>query len=205
MIAIVDYGTGNLRSVTNAFDTLGYQAQIVAKPEMLNTSSAIVLPGVGAFGDGMKHLHAAGWVDALTDQVIHKTKPFLGICLGMQLIAASGMEHGYNKGLNWVSGVVDRLPNKNTDLPIPHIGWNDVIFSKNSKLFANLGESQTFYFVHSYALTPDNANVISGQCEYGSKFAAAIEQDNIWAVQFHPEKSQKAGLKIFENFIKEFE
>lgn len=129
-IVIIDYGMGNLRSVKNAFDILGEEAQVSDNPETLRTADRIVLPGVGAFGDGMYNLVAAGWIDILEDEVRHKKKPFLGLCLGMQLLADRGTEHGIHDGLKWIPGVVERIPETDTSVRIPHIGWNDVSFVK---------------------------------------------------------------------------
>jgi imidazole glycerol-phosphate synthase subunit HisH len=200
-VAIINYGMGNLRSVVNAFTAMGCAAAIVDHPEDLKAAEMIVLPGVGAFGDGMFNLKAMGWVEALEDEVRRKGKPFLGICLGMQLLATVGLEHGRHEGLNWIPGVSKRVSTGALNLRVPHIGWNDTRFLHTDGLYRGLGESQTFYFVHSYVLAPEDRNVISGLCDYGEEFAASIEVDNIYATQFHPEKSHKAGLAILKNFM----
>jgi imidazole glycerol-phosphate synthase subunit HisH len=199
MIAIIDYGMGNLRSVANAFEALGAEAKIAAEPAALREASGIVLPGVGAFGDGMRNLHERGFVEELQDQVIDGGKPFLGLCLGLQLLGTTGFEHGTHAGLGWIPGVVDRL-RAPSDIRVPHIGWNDVRFVKTDGLYAGLGEKQVCYFVHSYAFHPEDRSVISGLCDYGGDFVASVSRENIHATQFHPEKSHKAGLAMLRNW-----
>jgi len=202
-IAIIDYGMGNLRSVANAFNAIGYLASIVQNPNDLSQASHIVLPGVGAFGDGMKNLRLSGWLDVLEREIIEKRKPFLGICLGMQLLATMGTEHGLYEGLNWISGTVKKIESNDPQIRVPHVGWNDVLFLKKSGLYKDLENSQAFYFVHSYVLDiKDKSSVVSGLTSHGIEFISSIEKDNIYATQFHPEKSQKIGLKVLENFIK---
>ena len=202
MIAIINYGMGNIQSVFNAFQVIGENVTVVNSPGQLHEASAVVLPGVGAFGDGMKSLVEQGFVESLRENVLEKGKPFLGICLGLQLLATAGNEHGHHAGLDWVKGVVDRLSVSpaSAGLRVPHIGWNDVRILKKEGLFAGLGEVQTFYFVHSYVLQPEEPQVVSGVCSYGEEFAAGVETKNIYATQFHPEKSHKAGLQILKNF-----
>ena len=202
-IAIIDYEMGNLRSVANAFDAIGYGASIVQNPNDLSQFSHIVLPGVGAFGDGMKNLRSSGWIDVLEREIIEKRKPFLGICLGMQLLATMGTEHGLYEGLNWISGTVKKIESNDPQIRVPHVGWNDVLFLKKSGLYKDLEDSQAFYFLHSYVLDiKDKSSVVSGLTSHGIEFISSIEKDNIYATQFHPEKSQKIGLKVLENFIK---
>jgi glutamine amidotransferase len=200
-LLIIDYGMGNLRSVLNAFTAIGCQAAISKNPEDMKRAKRIVLPGVGAFGDGMENLRISGWIDALDEEIQHKGKPFLGLCLGMQLLATKGTEHGIHDGLNWIAGTSEKLPNMEGNLRVPHIGWNEVIFTKKGGLFSGLGDFQTFYFVHSYYLSPEDNSVVTGVCEYGNEFAASVEKNNILATQFHPEKSQKAGLAVLKNFM----
>jgi imidazole glycerol-phosphate synthase subunit HisH len=200
-IGIVDYGMGNLTSVLNAFVALGADAAILRKPEEADGADRLVLPGVGAFGDGMANLKRAGWIDVLEREVRGRGKPFLGICLGMQLLATEGTEHGVHGGLNWIPGRVERLEPGDASLRVPHIGWNDVRFEKKDGLYAGLGDSGVFYFVHSFALKPNDPSAISGLCAYGVEFAASVEVGNIAATQFHPEKSQKAGLRVLRNFV----
>ena len=197
---IIDYGMGNLRSVFNAFHQVGAHAVISSNPEDIRQAHKIVLPGVGAFGDAMKNLMEMGFLDVLNDEVRHKGKPFLGICLGMQLLATTGLEHGHCHGLGWIPGQVARIEGEELGVRIPHIGWNDVRLSRRDGLYKGLADPQAFYFVHSYALIPDDPGVISGLCEYGDDFVASIEKENIYAVQFHPEKSHKIGLHVLKNF-----
>lgn len=203
MLAVIDYGMGNLRSVTNAFSGLGCDAFIARQPEELRRAEMIVLPGVGAFGDGMSNLNAAGWTEALEQEVRVAGKPFLGICLGMQLLATTGTEHGTHKGLNWIPGVSRRLStDSDPALRLPHIGWNDVHFLKREGLFDDTKESDTFYFVHSYILVPEDISVASSFSNHGEDFITTVESGNIFAAQFHPEKSHKAGLRLLGNFLK---
>lgn len=200
-IAIIDYGMGNLRSVMNAFASLGADARVAEVPADLASADRIVLPGVGAFGDGMENLRRLGWIPALEREVREGGKPFLGICLGMQLLATEGTEFGAHKGLGWIPGAADRIQPSDPSLRVPHIGWNDVRFVRRNGLFAGLGETDTFYFVHSYALMPEDGGIVSGVCDYGGEFAAGIESGNLYATQFHPEKSQKAGMSVLRNFL----
>lgn len=200
-LAIIDYGMGNLRSVANAFDALGCAARITRDPRDLRQAERIVLPGVGAFGDGMQNLRQAGWIEALETEVRERGKPFLGLCLGMQLLAGLGTEHGQHAGLGWVPGTVVRIGGGDSALRVPHIGWNDVRCRTKDGLYVGCGEAQSFYFVHSYVFQPDDPRSVSGFCHYGSEFAASIELDNIYATQYHPEKSQKHGLAVLQNFL----
>jgi len=200
MIGIIDYGMGNLRSVANAFSAIGADARVVSTPAALFEAQGIVLPGVGAFGDGMRNLHERGFVEALEHEVRRGGKPLLGLCLGLQLLAERGSEYGDHRGLGWISGRVDRLQPENASLRIPHIGWNDVRIVKPEGLYAGLGEVATFYFVHSFALRPSSREVATGVCDYGGEFVASVAVDNIAATQFHPEKSHKAGLALLKNW-----
>ena len=199
-VAIIDYGMGNLRSVATAMTSLGGEATIATHPEHLVRADRIILPGVGAFADGMRNLLERGWVDSLEEEVRRKGKPFLGLCVGMQVLADRGTEHGSNPGLGWIAGTVERLPSDN-GLRVPHIGWNDVEFTAGHAMYDGLGESEAFYFVHSYVLHPEDDSVTSGVCDYGQSFAASIEHENIRAAQFHPEKSHRAGLRLLQNFL----
>ncbi len=193
MIHVIDYGMGNIGSVLNALAAVGAEAKKTSDPAELVDAEAIVLPGVGAFGDGMSNLSKRGFVSALENEVLKKHKPFLGICLGLQLLASKGLEHGSFDGLGWIPGTVDRLtiPTQEPGLRIPHIGWNDVTFLKKDGIYAEQGDTQVYYFVHSYAFIPENPQVISGTCFY---------MDNISAVQFHPEKSHRAGLQLLKHW-----
>lgn len=198
---IIDYGMGNLRSVANAFRSLGHPAQIVTDPAELSSADRIVLPGVGAFGDGMRNLNEKGWTKALEEEILKKGKPFLGLCLGMQLLATTGTEHGRHDGLNWVPGTVVKMQVDDLATRVPHIGWNDVQITKAAGLYAGLGDNQVFYFVHSYVFQPENSNVVTGVCSHGPEFIASVEAGNISGTQYHPEKSQKAGITVLGNFL----
>jgi glutamine amidotransferase len=200
-VLIVNYGMGNLRSVANALASLGCDTVISDNPRDAAAAAALVLPGVGAFGDGMDNLRSAGWIEALDCEVRQNRKPILGLCLGMQLLATQGTEHGKHQGLNWISGIAEKIPVNGSALRVPHIGWNDVEVKKSGGLYAGLASSPVFYFVHSYVLRPDDPDVISGVCEYGGEFAASVEAGNIYATQFHPEKSQRAGLHVLRRFV----
>jgi len=202
VIGVIDYGMGNLRSVLNAFDAIGKTARSVSEPTILESVSAIVLPGVGAFSDGMANLRDRGFVTALDEEVRRKGKPFLGLCLGLQLLAEKGTEHGDHTGLGWIAGTCKRIavPPKNPDLRVPHIGWNDVEFSQDDGIYRDLGEAQAFYFVHSYVMHPDDPSIVTGRCDHGENFAASIQLGHVSATQYHPEKSQGAGLKVLSNW-----
>lgn len=200
MIAVVDYGMGNLRSVAKAIEAIGADARITARKEDLREASHLVLPGVGAFGQCVTNLRATDLVDVLEQEVLQHGKPFLGICLGMQLLVnhseESGPEHA---GLGWFPGVAQRFAS-GPDRKVPHMGWNDVSLCGDAAMFRGI-RHPVFYFLHSYYVRFADACVVSATCEYGGPFAAAAARDNIWAVQFHPEKSQQNGLRVLENFL----
>lgn len=197
--AIINYGLGNLRSVANAVQAVGHEAIIATEPSMLDAADKLILPGVGAFADGMRGLREGGWIEPLERDVRRGGKPLLGLCLGMQLLATTGNEHGTHEGLGWIRGTVDRLQ-VSPGMRVPHIGWNDVRFPRPSVLHDS-AESAAFYFVHSYVLLPEDPAVVTGLTVYGGDFAASIEVDNIHATQFHPEKSQHAGLAVLKRFM----
>lgn len=201
-VAVIDYGMGNLHSVSKALEAVGADVAVTSDPGDLRNADRIVLPGVGSFAQGMKHLEERGFVEALNREIIDGSKPFLGICLGMQLASDSGEEHGRTRGLGWIKGDVIRLDAHAANVKVPHMGWNDVEVTQESPLFKNIRGPLTFYFVHSYHLSVAAAGDITAVCEHGIKFAASVERDNIHLVQFHPEKSQTAGLKVLENFLK---
>jgi len=200
-IVIIDYKMGNLTSVANAIKYIGEKPVISNKIEDIENAEYIILPGVGAFGDGIKNIKELGLIETLKKEIVIKRKPFLGICLGMQLLAKEGYEGNLTKGLGYIKGKVIKFNLKDKDLRIPHIGWNEVNFKKESSLLFNLKKSENFYFVHSYHLITEE-DIILGMCNYGGEFAAGIQKGNIFATQFHPEKSQKPGLQILKNFIK---
>jgi imidazole glycerol-phosphate synthase subunit HisH len=199
-VAVVDYGMGNLRSVAKALEAVGAQVLVSTDPEDLRKAERIVLPGQGAFRDCITNLRATGLVDALAEQVLQKGKPFLGICLGLQLLADVSYENGTHKGLGWLGGRVERLTVQDCSLKLPHIGWNDVVFQATT-LAAGLKDNPIFYFDHSYHFVSQAQDLVVAFCEYGGTFTAAIQKDNIFAVQFHPEKSQEVGLHLLRNFL----
>lgn len=196
-IAIVDYRMGNLRSVQKGFEHAGVEDVVVTDdPALIEAADGIVLPGVGAFRDAAANLRESGVEDVVRHR-IGDGVPFLGICLGLQLLADVGFEDGEWKGLSLVPGTCEKLPG---GVKVPHIGWNTVEYPKDSPLFEGIPESTAFYFVHSYRFVPREDSVIIGSTEYGIRFAAAVQSGNIFAVQFHPEKSSTMGLKVLSNF-----
>ncbi|MEJ5284519.1 MAG: imidazole glycerol phosphate synthase subunit HisH [Brevinematia bacterium] len=197
MIVIVDYGMGNLASVANAFYSFGEDVLITSDREKVLKASGVVLPGVGACGDAMKNLKGLSLDSAILD-FISSGRPFMGICLGMQLLFERSYENGEHKGLGVLRGEVLRF---NVDLPVPHMGWNDVRVVKESPFLNDIEDGSYFYFDHSYYVEPYEKNIIGLECEYGIKFPAAIVKENVFGVQFHPEKSYKKGLKLLKNFI----
>ncbi|MHB8073699.1 imidazole glycerol phosphate synthase subunit HisH [Desulfosporosinus fructosivorans] len=201
IVGIIDYGMGNLKSVSNAFQLLGADTCIVHKPENLKLTDYIVLPGVGAFTEGMRNLRAGNWIEAITDEALRKGKPFLGICLGMQLLSTFGMEHERCEGLNLIPGTVEQIRSNHNGFRLPHIGWNDISVREGSKFYEVLEDGKDFYFVHSYVFMPSDPSVINGVCDYFGEFTASVEKDNIFGTQYHPEKSQKVGLKVLNNFL----
>jgi len=203
MIAVVDYGSGNLQSVLNACEAVGSEAVRTDRAEDFRKADGIILPGVGAFGDGMRNLREKGLIDVLTEEVMGKKKPYLGICLGLQFLAEKGLEHGEHAGFGWIKGTVELMKPKSNEFKVPHMGWNNVKITKPSPLFEGLQESPVFYFVHSYHFVPDSSEreVIIGTSDYGMEVTAAIQKENLFGVQFHPEKSQAAGLMILKNFF----
>ena len=201
MIGIIDYGLGNLTSVEGAVKRLGHDSVITPDISVLEGMQKLILPGVGAFGDGMKNLVTRKLVEPLTDLVMNRGIPILGICLGFQLIAKSSDEFGEHEGLGWVDAVVKRLEPGDTDLRIPHVGWNELNQCGASPLFEDVPDAALFYYVHSYRMVSHDKSLVVGECDYGGAFPAAVRKDNIHAVQFHPEKSQLHGLKLLENFL----
>lgn len=199
MIALVDYGMGNIRSVSKAIEAVGGEIRITQNPEEVRKAKAIVLPGVGAFRDCMGNLMKLGLLDTVKEEIL-KGKPYLGICLGMQILFSESEEFGLCKGLDLIKGKVVRF-NLSKEYKIPHMGWNTVNFRKKSKLLSEIPDSSYFYFVHSYYVMPEESKVIAGVTDYGLEFTSMLIYENIFATQFHPEKSQKTGLKLLKNFI----
>ncbi|MDZ4826254.1 MAG: imidazole glycerol phosphate synthase subunit HisH [Actinomycetota bacterium] len=200
-VAIVDYGLCNLDSVRRAFETLGAQAFVTDLPSDLEYADRIVLPGVGAFPDAMRNLRGRGLDDALGMQVLEEGAPFLGVCLGMQLMADLGHEVEDTKGLAWLSSQVTRLVPTATDRRVPHIGWNEVRPARESPLFAGIPPSADFYFVHSFHVACAHDEDVLATTPYCGGFASAVQRDNVFGVQFHPEKSQQYGLRLLKNFL----
>lgn len=205
MIAIIDYGMGNLRSVQKGFEKVGFEAVVTADPKVVLEAEKIVLPGVGAFRDCMHNLEQGGFIEPIL-HVIADGRPFLGICLGLQLLFSEGEEFGVHKGLDVISGKVVRFPEGMTEkgekLPVPHMGWNQLSFRQHPAAFDGIDEGANVYFVHSYYVRPDDPSVIATTTVYGIEFCSSIRKDNIVATQFHPEKSQETGLRILRNFAR---
>ena len=199
MIGIIDYDMGNIQSVLNAFEYLQKKAFIARTPGELEQAGRIVLPGVGAFSAGMKNIRGLSLDKSLHEEVIVKKKPFLGICLGMQLICRESFEFGHHEGLGWIDASVCRFE-KELGVRVPHVGWNDLKIVRKSPLFESAEERPDVYFVHSYYVNTKNKEDVIATANYGREFAAVIGRENIFAAQFHPEKSQKAGLGILERF-----
>lgn len=195
MIGIIDYGMGNLRSVQKAFEFLGYKAEILNDRKEIEKADKLVLPGVGAFAEAIATIRKKEFDKAVFEAVEGK-KPFLGICLGMQMVFDVSYENGEHKGLRLIKGEIKRLPD---NVKIPHIGWNNLNIKNRGTLFEGLPENPYVYFVHSYHLETD-APVVSATTFYGKEIQVAVEKDNIFALQFHPEKSGDIGLKILDNF-----
>jgi glutamine amidotransferase len=201
-VAIVDYGMGNLTSVARAFENLYADVTVTAKVGDLERADRIVLPGVGAFGEGIRALRELGLVDALEAEVRARRKPLLGICLGMELLARESAEHGHHQGLGWIDARVRPIAPRDPALKAIHIGWNDVRPVRPSPLLDGLGPAPDFYFVHQYHLDCREPSVVVAVAEYGGPIVAAVQRDNVFGVQFHPEKSQEAGLALLRNFLR---
>ena len=203
MIAIVDYGMGNLRSVQKALEQVGSEARITRDPADIDRAEKVILPGVGAFGDAMANLRERGLVRPLVDAAA-SGRPFLGICLGLQLLFEVSYEEGEYEGLGVIPGRVLRFNfagrSDATGLKVPHMGWNQLAWAKPCPLLGGLASPQHFYCVHSYYVSPADSSVTCGVCDYGGPFTAMVWRDNLFATQFHPEKSQKAGLTILRKF-----
>jgi glutamine amidotransferase len=201
LIAIVDFGLGNLRSVAGAVERTGHTPLVTSDVADLERADKLILPGVGAFGDGMRNLHALGLVAPLTRLVMDARKPVLGICLGAQLMAVEGNEFGTHRGLGWVDAVVDPLVATGTTLRVPHVGWNGVRQLFADALFEGIPPDALFYFVHSFYMRCAARELVTAECDYGRPFAAVIHRGNIVGTQFHPEKSQIHGLRLLQNFL----
>ncbi|MCI6715759.1 MAG: imidazole glycerol phosphate synthase subunit HisH [Lachnospiraceae bacterium] len=200
MVAIIDYDAGNIKSVEKAVNALGYEAVVTRDRSSILNAEHVILPGVGAFGDAMKKLHSYGLVEVIREVVANRT-PFLGICLGLQLMFESSEEAPGVEGLSLLKGRIVRLPDTE-DLKIPHIGWNSLKYPNSGRLFAGIPEDSYVYFVHSYYLQAGEPEIVKATTEYGALVHASVEKENVFACQFHPEKSSEVGMKILENFLK---
>lgn len=201
-LCIIDYGMGNLMSVLRAFELIGCKVAVTNNIDIIENAKRIVLPGVGAFSAAMDNLKSLDLVDCLTRKVVIEKTPFLGICLGMQLIANDSCENGNFIGLGWIPASVQRLESSG-GLRVPHMGWSDVsVVERKSTLFEGVGEDKSYYFVHSYHVNCYDPVYIGSTCSYGNAFISSIQYENIYATQFHPEKSQKNGLQLLRNFVR---
>ena len=198
MIAIIDYDAGNIKSVEKALKTLGQDVVITRNPETILSADKVILPGVGAFGDAMGKLHDYGLVEVI-HQVVENKTPFLGICLGLQLMFESSEETPGVEGLSILKGKIVKIP-ENGELKIPHMGWNSLHFQNEGRLFANLPQDSYVYFVHSYYLQAEDESIVKATTDYSTCIHASVEKDNVFACQFHPEKSSDVGLTILKNF-----
>jgi imidazole glycerol-phosphate synthase subunit HisH len=204
-VAIVDYNSGNISSVINSFKEAAQDKiniQITSDLNKIKLSDKVVLPGQGSFKSCIEALNdIEGLVETLNEFVVNNKKPLLGICVGLQMFADLGYEEIETKGLGWISGKVSKIDNQNGAYKLPHIGWNQINIVKDSRIFKDIENNSHMYFVHSYEFIPDNKDVISATTDYSSKIVCSVEKENIFGTQFHPEKSDKIGLKIIENFI----
>ncbi len=197
-IALIDYGIGNIKSVENSFLKAGAEIRVTADPAVIDGSAAVILPGVGAYRDAFSNLDRRGLIEPIYKNI--KLKPFLGICIGMQLLFEYSLEDGKNKGLGIFKGSVQKIP---AGVKIPHMGWNQLnIIKKDSKVLKEISNGENFYFVHSYHAVPEDSSIVSGTTNYGTDLVASIEKDNIYGFQFHPEKSSIIGQKLLKNFLK---
>lgn len=205
-VTIVDYQSGNISSVINSFNEVAkgkINLEVTSDRKKIESSDKIVLPGQGSFKSCVDSLNSiSGLVETLKEFAIVNNKPLLGICVGLQMFADVGYEEAETKGLGWIPGKVSKIDNQNGKFKLPHIGWNEIEIQKESKIFKDIKNKSHMYFVHSYEFIPEDKSVISATTDYSSKIVCSIERDNLFGTQFHPEKSDKKGLKIIENFIK---
>ena len=204
-VTIVDHNSGNISSVINSFTEVAkgtVNLEVTSDLNKIKSSDKVVLPGQGSFKSCIDALNSInGLTDTLNEFVINKKKPLFGICVGLQMFADVGYEETETKGLGWIPGKVSKIDNKNGEYKLPHIGWNQINIVKDSKIFKDVENNSHMYFVHSYEFIPEDKDVISATTDYSSKVICSVEKDNIFGTQFHPEKSDKIGLKIIENFI----
>ena len=205
-VTIVDYNSGNISSVINSFTEVAkgtVNLEVTSDLNKIKSSDKVVLPGQGSFKSCIDALNSInGLTDTLNEFVINKKKPLFGICVGLQMFADVGYEETETKGLGWIPGKVSKIDNKNGEYKLPHIGWNQINIVKDSKIFKDVENNSHMYFVHSYEFIPEDKDVISATTDYSSKVVCSVEKDNIFGTQFHPEKSDKIGLKIIENFMR---
>ena len=205
-VTIVDYQSGNISSVINSFTEVAkgkVNLKVTSDIKKIKSSDKIVLPGQGSFKSCVDSLNTInGLVDSLKDFAITNQKPLLGICVGLQMFADVGYEEEETKGLGWIPGKVSKIDNQNGKFKLPHIGWNEIEIHKESKIFKDIKNKSHMYFVHSYEFIPEDKSVISATTDYSSKIVCSVERDNLFGTQFHPEKSDKTGLKIIDNFLK---
>ena len=204
-VIIIDYNSGNIRSVINSFKEVAKDTvsiEVTSDLNKIKSSDKLVLPGQGSFKNCIEALNSInGLTDTLKEFAIINKKPILGICVGLQMFADVGYEEVETKGLGWISGKVSKIDNQNGEYKLPHIGWNQINIIKNSKIYEDIKDNSHMYFVHSYEFVPEDKSVISATTDYSSKIVCSIEKENIFGTQFHPEKSDKIGLKIINNFI----
>jgi len=201
MISILNYGMGNIRSIRNALNFLGVEHKLIDKPEQILESKKLILPGVGSFRLAMENMDKKKFIDPLNKAVLEKKIPVLGICLGMQLMAEESEEDGLTKGFGWIKGTIKKFDADKLKIKVPHVGFNTVIFEKGKNTaYKGLGEKSDYYYVHSYRISYDDCDAVSGWTEYGEKIVGSIEKENIFGTQYHPEKSQSNGLIYLKNF-----
>lgn len=198
-VCILNYGSGNIKSVFNMLNLFDCEVVISNNTESIRNATHLILPGVSAFGSAMAKMKSEIPIDVVSQEVHQNKKPFLGICVGMQILATKGYEFGEHEGLGWIDGEVRRL--EPSGLPVPHVGWNEVIEKQTSCLFTGIPAKSDFYFVHSYAFTPRDLKCVIAETEYGDLFPSIVQKENIFGVQFHPEKSQQVGKALIENFL----
>lgn len=203
MVSIIDYGAGNLMSVKKALDFIGAESEITMDREKIKNASHVILPGVGSFGDAMASMAERGLVETVRDVAL-SGKPFLGICLGLQLLFAESEESPDVQGLGVLDGRISLIP-KHAGLKVPHMGWNSVTIQNHAGIFKDIPDNSYFYFVHSYYLNSANENEVAGVAQYGTEIQCAVEKGNLCATQFHPEKSGEIGLKLLKNFLEKGE
>ena len=205
-VAIVDYNSGNISSVINSFKEVAkdkVNIKVTSDLDKIRSSDKVVLPGQGSFKSCINALNnISGLVETLNEFAINNKKPLLGICVGLQMFADIGYEETETKGLGWISGKVSKIDNQNGKFKLPHIGWNQLNIIKDSKIFKDINNKSHMYFVHSYELIPEDKSVVSAIVNYSSKIVCSVEKENIFGTQFHPEKSDKSGLKLIDNFMK---